>query len=194
MIALLTAVGWAAAAGPVGAVVEPSDVVEQYRLHAGEKGVTGPAAELLCKAAAESIQVCATVLTEKGWRYATHADDGVVAPTTALDSSRSADFEAKQVPDVGQYWVRQLDDGREGLIMVNPEILSLLAPVPVVVAWPVPGVVIAWVPGNPSLDRVLSVGVAKMAAASNHPISAKVYRYLNEDWAVWGEAKASPTE
>lgn len=194
MIAFLTSVGWAAVAGPIGAVVEPSDVVEQYRLHAAEKGITGPGAELLCRAAAESVQVCATVLTSKGWRYATHADGEVVAPTTALDPARSADFELKDVPDMGQYWVRQRDDGREGLIMVRPEILASLAAVPVVVAWPVPGVVIAWVPGNPSLDRVLSVGVAKMAAESNHPISAKVYRYANDDWSVWGEAKASATE
>ncbi len=194
MIALLTAVGWAAAAGPIGAVVEPVDVVEQYRLHAAEKGITGPAAELVCRAAAEAVQVCATVLTANGWRYATHADGEVVAPSTALEPSRSAGFERKQVPDIGHYWVRQQDDGREGLVMVTPEILTSLAPVPVVVAWPVPGLVVAWVPGNPSLDRVLSVGVAKMAEESNHPISTKVYRYANEEWSVWGEAKPSAAQ
>ena len=78
--------------------------------------------------------------------------------------------------------------------MVTPEILTALAPVPVVVAWPVPGIVVAWVPGNPSLDRVLSVGVAKMAEESNHPISTKVYRYANEEWSVWGEAKPSAAQ
>lgn len=185
-------VGAAALAAPrVGAVVEPSDVVEQYRLHAGERAISGAAAELLCKSAAEDLQVCATVLTERGWRYATHADATVVAPTVKLSHQSRAGFQQKTVAEVGTYWTRELDDGREGLIVIEPSVLTALAKVPVVVAWPVPGVVIAWVPGNPSLDRILSIGIAKMVAESNHPISAKGYRYANDEWRVWGEAKAS---
>ena len=49
------------AGSPIGAVIEPGDVVAQYRMHAAEAGRTGDAAELLCKPAAEDIQVCATV-------------------------------------------------------------------------------------------------------------------------------------
>ena len=48
----------------------------------------------------------------------------------------------------------------------------------------------AWVPGNPSLDQILSVGVAKMVEATNHPISSKIYRHDGDEWVVWGEAKA----
>lgn len=185
--------GAAAAAAPrVGAVVEPADVVEQYRLHAAERAIEGSAAELLCKTAAEDIQVCATVLTDGAWRYATHADSTVVKPTVQLTVETRAGFKPKAVPEVGTYWTRELDDGLEGLIAIDPSVLASLAAVPVVVAWPVPGVVIAWVPGNPSLDRILSVGIAKMVAESNHPISAKGYRYANDEWRVWGEAKASP--
>ena len=50
-------------------------------------------------------------------------------------------------------------------------------------------VVVAWVPGNPSLDQILSVGVAKMVEATNHPISSKIYRHDGDEWVVWGEAK-----
>lgn len=193
MIALGLWVGSAVAAVSVGAVLEPEDVVSQYRLHAKEKGIQGPAAELLCKPAAEGLQVCATVLLEKGWRYATHADKDVVAPTTQLTGPMSG-FQTKEVDGMGRYWVRELDDGLEGMVMVKPDALKQLAPVPLVVAWPVPGIVIAWVPGNPSLDQVLSVGVAKMVAESNHPISAKLYRFDQGEWAVWGEAKPSTAD
>ena len=193
MISLGLWVGSAAAAVSVGAVLEPEDVVPQYRLHAQEKGIQGPASELLCKPAAEGVQVCATVVLEKGWRYATHADQDVVAPTTDL-SGPKAGFRSKEIDGMGRYWVRDLDDGLEGLVMVKPDSLKKLAPVPLVVAWPVPGVVIAWVPGNPSLDQVLSVGVAKMVAESNHPISSKMYRFEQGEWAVWGEAKRSAAD
>ena len=100
-------------------------------------------------------------------------------------------FTVKDAEGVGRYWVRDKADGKEGMIFVQPGLLSELSPIDVVVAWPVPGVVIAWVPGNPSLDQLMSVGVAEMAAASNHPISAKIFRYVDGNWTVWGQAKKS---
>jgi len=168
--------------------MEPDDVVAQYRQHAQAKGLSGKAAELLCKAGSEQLQVCATVLSEKGWRYATHADAEVHSPTASLDGSRSG-FTEKSIDGVGRYWVRDKNDGREGLVFVDPSSLKVLAPVDLVVAWPQPGVVIAWVPGNPNLDQIVAVGVAKMFEASTHPISSKLYRYDGKEWVVWGEAK-----
>ena len=172
----------------VGAVMEPDDVVAQYREHAQRKGLSASEAELLCKAAAEGLQVCATVLSDAGWRYASHADSSVSRPTASLSGTR-AGFKEKSIDGMGRYWVRDLNDGREGLIFVEPAQLKVLAPVDLIVAWPQPGVVIAWVPGNPNLDQVVAVGVAKMFEASNHPISSKLYRYDGEEWVVWGEAK-----
>ena len=84
MIGFLLAVGHAWGGPAVGAVIEPNDVVAQYRLHAQEKGVSGPEAELLCKAGVEGIQICASVIQENGWRYATMADEDVVRPTETL--------------------------------------------------------------------------------------------------------------
>jgi hypothetical protein len=178
--------GVAHAAVPVGAVMEPSDVVEQYRLHAMESGRSGAAAELVCKTAIESLQICATVMDGAAWRYASLADLGVERPTAMLDEHG---FRSKDAEGVGRYWTREKADGKEGMIYVQPGLLSELSPVGVVVAWPVPGVVIAWVPGNPNLDQVMSVGVAQMVEASNHPISSVIYRYLDNEWKVWGEAK-----
>lgn len=189
MTALLLFAFSASASPAVGAVMEPDDVVEQYRLHANSKGKQGPDAELLCKTAVEGLQVCASVLDGKTWRYATHADAEVTSPTEALKGPRLG-FVRKSVDGIGGYWVRSENDGREGLIFVRPEALKMLTPAELVVAWPQPGVVIAWVPGNPSLDQVLSVGVAKMVEATNHPISQKLYRHDGEEWLVWGEAKA----
>jgi hypothetical protein len=177
----------------VGAVMEPDDVVAQYRLQATESGLPAAARELVCKSAAEGLQVCATVLSDSGWRYATDADPEVVKPTA--DWLRpQAGFRSKEVEGVGRYWVREHNDGREGLVFVRPDALKSITKVPMVAAWPVPGIIIAWVPGNPSLDQILSVGVAKMVEASNHPISAKLYRHDDKEWTVWGEAKANPSE
>jgi hypothetical protein len=193
VIGLLLAVGQAWGGPAVGAVIEPNDVVAQYRLHAQEKGVSGPAAELLCKAGVEGIQICASVIQENGWRYATMADEDVVRPTETLKLDGMG-FTKKEVKNMGSYWSREMDDGREGLVFVQPEVLKGLTSSGLVVAWPVPGVVIAWVPGNPSLDQVLSVGIKQMVEAATHPISAKVYRYVDDTWSVWGEAKKSSSE
>jgi len=178
--------GAAYAAIPVGAVMEPVDVVEQYRLHAMERGRSGAETELLCKTAVDSLQICATVLDEKSWRYATEADPGVERPTAMLDEHG---FKTKDAEGVGRYWSREKADGKEGMIYVQPGLLTELSPVGVVVAWPIPGVVIAWVPGNPNLDQVMAVGVAQMVEASTHPISSVIYRFVDNEWQVWGEAK-----
>ena len=82
---------WAAVASAqpvVGAVMEPSDVVEQYRQYGESKGLNPKQRELLCKVAAEDLNVCATVLNASGWRYATHSDDNVHKPTTTLEGIR----------------------------------------------------------------------------------------------------------
>ena len=181
-------VGAVAHSMPIGAVMEPSDVVEQYRLHARGLGRSGNEAELICKAAVEDLQICATVIEEKGWRYALASDKHVERPTAMLADHG---FVLKDVEGVGRYWAREKADGKEGMIFVQPGLLSELSPVGVVVAWPVPGVVVAWVPGNPTLDQIMSVGVAEMLASSKHPISAKVFRYAEDKWRVWGEAKKS---
>ena len=187
MLALWTSIALAGAP-LVGAVMEPDDVVEQYREHAQSKGLSAAESELLCKTAAEGVQICATVLESTGWRYASHADVEVKRPTATL-SGTHAGFKEKSVDGMGRYWVRNLNDGREGLIFTEPSVLKRLAPVELVVAWPQPGVVIAWVPGNPNLDQVVAVGVVKMFEASNHPISSKLYKHDGKEWVVWGEAK-----
>ena len=185
-MSLLLWLSVAVASTPIGAVMEPADVVDQYRLHAREQGRSGPDAELVCQPTIETLQICATIIEGNGWRYASMADPGVEKPTAMLDEHG---FVAKDAEGVGRYWAREKADGKEGMIYVQPGLLSELSPIGVVVAWPVPGVVIAWVPGNPSLDQLLSVGVRKMFESSNHPISPVIYRYLNKEWQVWGEAK-----
>ena len=189
MIAALLLGSLRVLAAPVGAVMEPNDVVEQYRLHAKEQGRLGPATELVCKSAVEDVQICATIIEPGGWRYALANDEGVARPTAMLGEHG---FVGKDADGVGRYWVREMADGKEGMIFVQPGLLEELSPMGVVVAWPVPGVVIAWVPGNPSLDQLMSVGVAQMNAASNHPISSKIFRFVDGKWAVWGQAKKSP--
>ena len=106
LLTLWTAIAWAGAP-LVGAGMEPDDVVEQYREHAKSKGLPAPEAELLCKVATEGLQICATVLSATGWRYASHADTEVKRPTAGLSDDR-AGFKEKSIDGMGRYWVRDL--------------------------------------------------------------------------------------
>jgi hypothetical protein len=182
-VLLLSLLGFASA--DVGAVVEPADVVEQYREYARGKGLAGEETELRCQAVIEGLQLCATIITEAGWRYATQADKEPGLPTVVEKHG----FVEADADGVGRYWVRTVNDGREGLFLHSPSLLSTVNPGPLVVAWPQTGVMVAWTPGNPMLDKVVSVGIARMVQAAGHPITAKILRHDGEQWVVWGEAR-----
>ena len=85
--------------------------------------------------------------------------------------------------------MRTVNDGKEGLFFHSPELFKSVSSGPLVVAWPKAGVVIAWTPGNPMLDKVVSVGIARMVEAADHAISALIFTHNGNEWMVWGEAK-----
>jgi hypothetical protein len=106
------------ASAEVGVVVEPADVVSQYREHATSKDVSGDGATLRCREVLESLQLCATITSGKGWRYATMADVDPGLPATV---ERHGFVEA-DADGVGRYWVRTVNDGKEGLFFHSPEL------------------------------------------------------------------------
>ena len=184
-------------AGEFGLVPEPADVAEQYRLHAAAKGLAGPATELVCEEWFDQTHTCLTIIGPSGWRYATKAaldrrkTTAAAARASAIASARDGlkGFQTKTVDGMtGQYWSRNENDGREASVLVAPVLLQELTRAKPVVAVPVQGAVIAWIPGNPQLDQILAVGVTQMNEPSAHPISTRIYRFEEGAWRVWGEA------
>ncbi len=173
------------ASAEVGAVMEPADVVEQYRNYAKSKKVSDDGATLRCRGVVEELQLCATIISDKGWRYATMADSEPGMPATVGKHG----FVEADADGVGRYWVRALNDGKEGLFFHSPELFKAVSTGPLVVAWPKAGVVIAWTPGNPMLDKVVSVGVARMVDVADHAVSPLIFIHNDQEWMVWGEAK-----
>lgn len=187
-MSLLSVLLVSVAAADVGAVVEPADVVSQYREYAQSKNVSGDAADLRCREIVEALQLCATITTDKGWRYATMAD---IEPGSPAKVGQHG-FVESDADGVGRYWVRTVNDGKEGLFFHSPDLFKSVSSGPLVVAWPTSGVVIAWTPGNPMLDKVVSVGISRMVEAADHAISALIFTHNGEEWVVWGEAKKPP--
>ena len=58
-------------------------------------------------------------------------------------------------------------------------------------AVPCAGVLLFWVPGDADFDKIMAVGVRQMNEACEHSVSNRVYRWKDNRWVVWGEAKAN---
>ena len=92
----------------------------------------------------------------------------------------------------GHFWVANTADGLDSAGLLHPNGLAAAAGAPPVVAVPGKHTFVMWVPGDADFDKVLAVGVRRMFEASSHPISPLVYRWDDDKWVVWGEARATP--
>jgi hypothetical protein len=200
--ALLLGIGLAQAGGPgsLGLVPEAPEIVAAYAAKAKAEGRTGPATRVDCRPAFDGLLFCLTSVQQGRWTYANQANLDEWGLSSAEAHSRAAQdlrrlpladrLSPQSVEGVpGSYRAGQLDDGREASVLLAPEDLARLLGGPPVVAVPAQGAVIAWVPGNPLLDKVVAVGVRKMFDASKHPVSSRIYRWTPDGWQVWGEAK-----
>ena len=94
----------------------------------------------------------------------------------------------------GSWLLRAAGDGFDAAGLLVPELLKVPgATETAVVAVPVDGTVMWWTPGDADFDKVLAVGVRRMAEASEAPVSSRIYRWSAEDerWTVWGEVRGS---
>lgn len=201
----LLLLGLAAAAPPLGLVAEPSDFPGAYSATAEGLGRAGAASQPDCRPAFDGLLFCLTIVTPDGWNYATLGDlkrlglGSEQAHSQAAERLRSlsvADrFGAQAVEGLpGRYHAAALNDGQDAAPLLVPETLAVVLGGPLVVAIPAQGAVVAWVPGNPVMDKVLAVGVRRMYDEAKHGISPKLYRWSKDGWIVWGEAVKPGTE
>jgi hypothetical protein len=187
----------------VAPVVEPADVVSQYRDHARSKGRSGADATLACRNFAEELLLC--FRWKDGERIARLTDAdltrmgvGLVeieAQATRLSelAVTAARFTQRTVPDVeGSYFVSEVGDGMDAAPFLAPMALEQVLGARPVLACPADGGVIAWVPGQADLDKIVAVGVRKAHDSASHPVSPRVYVWDGAGWVVWGEAVAAP--
>lgn len=185
---------------PILPSAEPADVREVYREQAAQQGRTGPALELACDDLAERLVLCFTYVEAGTRRYVTGADlarweltaDRLVAHARAgarggLTETRPA---VSQIPDMeGRYWQTEAGDGLDAAALVWPEELERRLGAHPVVAVPGRGSLLAWIPGDRSLDTVMAVGARKMFQAAATPVSPLVYQWVEGEWRVWGEVR-----
>jgi hypothetical protein len=207
VISLLLATGLAAGEVPnkLGLVAEPAEVVAAYTAAVAARGRKGLAAQLDCRPAFDGLLLCLTLVEDGGWRYATAADlevwglDSEQAHRQAAERLRrlplTGHLAAQAIEGVdGQYHAARLDDGQDAFPLLVPEALAQFLGGSPVVAVPAQGAFIAWVPGKPQLDKVVAVGIRRMHDGAKHPVSPRIYRWSEDGWEVWGEAKKPEPE
>lgn len=88
----------------------------------------------------------------------------------------------------GRYWVSAEADGLDAAGLLYPERLAQIAGAEPVVAVPVQGALMFWVPGDDDFDKVMAVAVRRMYDSSDQHVSPLIYRWQETHWAVWGQA------
>lgn len=185
-------------APPLHPVAAPADAASRYREAALRAGLSGAAAEPICRLLAEQLSVCVVKGEGGSLDYATLAD----AASWGMDAE--AVYEAARafaaagitegrpalaaVEGGGRYWVSAEADGLDAAGLLYPDRLGALAGAEVVVAAPVQGALLLWVPGDAELDKIMAVAVRRMYEDSAQRVSPLVYRWKDGRWAVWGAA------
>ena len=204
LAALYLGLSLARAEPPVISVsAEPSDVVSLYQEAAREAGLEGAALLPACKQWSGFFYMCFMV-EEAERRRLVHLGD-LSAWGTNLDElekqareagkvvlaegrSRKVEVEGISAP----YWAFDQGDGWDASILFFPEQLQALLGGEPVLAVPSRGLVIAWIPGQPELDQVVTVGVHRIYEQSEQPISPVVVHWTGKAWSRWGEARPRP--
>ncbi len=188
-----------AAIPPLYAQPEPADIGTVFEAYAKGQGKSGPATQIRCAPLADGIVLCFRYVHDGRLTYVTqtevvtwHADEqALVAAATeqalAMDDAR---FERTPIADTpgAVYWVSRKGDGLDGAAFLDPRRLERVAGGPVVVAMPAANTLLFWRPDGGELDRIVAIGARRMADASDHPISDRVYRWDGTVWRVWGQA------
>ncbi|HCH61900.1 MAG: hypothetical protein CL927_20010 [Deltaproteobacteria bacterium] len=188
--------------GPAWSVKAVASVMEdQLSSAALAAGASGNAAVPACRRMAPELLLCVQSPYAPG-RVAMMAE--VVAAGQSLDGAFATardQVEAAwaRVPArtfsvdgiAGQYYVRSGGDGFDAAALLRPELLARLAGGVPVVAVPEDGTVVWWVPGHADFDKMVAVGVRRMAEASSAPVSSRIYQHTGTKWSTWAEVRGN---
>jgi hypothetical protein len=201
---LWLAIGVAGAAPPAALrwTIEPPAVEEAFSAAARGRGEVGPSAVPACEPVGQELLACAWLPAAGGWRLASmvdvmgwgkglsdllHVARAEVRAAWAARPPERAEVEGGG----GVYLLRAAGDGQDTLGLLIPDAIDAAVGAPAVVAVPRPGVLIAWKPGDPDLDKILAVGARRIADGAADRISARVYRWDGARWVIWGEVRGS---
>ena len=186
---------------PIEPIAMTSDAPSRYAAWQGERGP--PADELHCDTVwSDAIDVCYRARGGATPRWMHRSD--VAALRGGADGLRSrVDVEAAAV--VGRAaWVRvggmahrylslTTPDGWAVAGLLRPDVLSKrLGGVPIRVAMPAQGLLVAWKPSCFELDRVMAVGVRELYEEQPRRLSPKVFQWDGTSWSAFGQAVPRP--
>ena len=201
-LAAWLSIGWARLPNVV-VTAESVEVVQQYQRWAAQNGLTGAALLPACRAWSQSFYQCFSV-EEKGQYRMVHLGD-LQRWESDLDA---LEMKAREVGRVAlsehnrevvfvegikrPYWVFDGSKGLGASVLLFPDELEDMMGARPVLGTPARGVVVAWLPGDEELDKVVSVGLVRIFGDATVPISSAIVQWSGGHWATWGEAKKLP--
>ena len=180
------------APGPIVPTIAHPDLPAEFARAALERQETGESLAQACTYLGEGVPLCFRVEVDgkRNWisvaelkSWGLSLED--VGKAVKIQEERNPLVEMRP-PDGGHWWQVEARDGRESMIFLNPEWLSVVGESAVVAA-PIRGVVLAWESGDPENDKIMAVGVRALFDQGEAPVSPKLFRYTNKGWVVWGE-------
>jgi hypothetical protein len=176
-------------------------IVQAERLRA--QGKTGTAAELACEdLVLNELYLCFRRVEGDRAPYVTQAELAAWGASTADLRARASSLlttnplQLRKIDGGGQYYEVICPPGREAVVLLHPEWLSTVGPVPLVTS-PVQGVVLVWDAMDPEVNKIVAVGARKMFEGYPGAISPLVYRWNGSGFVAWGDARprdpAAPT-
>ena len=171
------------------------------KIAAAYQGGQTPAASVvpICRLLAEQLSLCFVKGTAGSLDYATATDLGAWGLDADQLYERAKTAAQQGFSDTrpglaavegmsGRYWVSAEADGLDAAGLLYPERLAQIAGGQPVVAVPVQGALLFWVPGDGDFDKVMAVAVRRMYDGSAQKVSPLIYRWQDTHWAVWGQA------
>jgi hypothetical protein len=188
----------ASAAAPSGLrpVVAAPDAPQRYAAWRMTEGLEPE--RLACDVVWPEALLCLRVWEDGGRRWASTRDlerwgIGLPAARASLaEAARTHVESAPLVPIEGMAakYLRLADgDGWAAAGLLRPDLLAeRLGGLPLRVAIPSQGVMVAWRAQGPEVDKVMAVGVRELFEQQPQPVTPKVYQWDGARWAPFGEA------
>jgi|GEM_PF-4757726 len=183
-----------------GVVAVPPAAEDAASAEARASGASGDAAIPVCRRMASGLALCvrapdSTKIAMRSQLAAANVSEAAVfaqvrdGVEAAWATTPAGTYSVDGVK--GSYFVRAARDGFDSAGLLRPDLLASLAGNNPVVAIPEDGTLMWWVPGDADFDKMLAVGVKRMAEASAAPVSARVYQHNGTEWTVWGEVRGT---
>lgn len=186
---------WAAEVGVVYPGVESAEMPAAYEAWAKKSRLRGAQATLLCEPFV-NVWMCFS-REENGLRSYVTAAEVAALPTLRQAAVRLAQpaitlLEPSYVDGFTPRYFAAVGQPAAHAALLSPEALELKVGGKCVVAVPVRGVLLAWVPGDLDFDKAMAVGARRMYDTLPNPVSPSLYAFDGAAWTVWGEAQEVP--